>query len=125
MLTSNKTVILLGSSHHPHQEGPGRDDFRTQAAEVLPGDTGRETGGPEPKAGGAAGENQPPRPQRQEPAAGAGDEAEGGESEGPSPRRIRWGVGLQTQPGVKRPSVSIYTRGVMRPRSGLESHLHL
>lgn len=82
MLTSDETVILLGSSHHPYQEGPGRDDFRTQAAEVLPGDTSWEVGGPEPKAGGAAGKNQPPRPQRQESSAGAGDKVEGGESEG-------------------------------------------
>lgn len=64
MLTSNETVTLLGSFYHPHQEGPRRDDFRTQATEVLPGDAGREIGGPEPKAGGAAGKNQPPRPQR-------------------------------------------------------------
>lgn len=55
MLTSNETVILLGSSCHPHQEGPGRDDFRTQATEVLPGDASWEIGGPEPEAGGAAG----------------------------------------------------------------------
>lgn len=79
MLTSNETVILLASSHHPHQEGPGRDDLRTQATEVLPGDAGWEVGGPEPEAGGAAGKNQPPGPQRQEPPAGAGDPAEGGE----------------------------------------------
>lgn len=57
-------LLLLGSSFHPHQEGPGRDDFRTQATEVLPGDAGWEIGGPEPEAGGTAGKNQPPRPQR-------------------------------------------------------------
>lgn len=82
MLTSNENMILLGSFHHPHQEGPGRDDFRTQATKILPRDSGWEVGGPEPKAGGAVGKNQPPRPQRQESSAGVGDKVEGGESEG-------------------------------------------
>lgn len=77
-----RLCFCLAPRTTPHQEGPGRDDLRTQATEVLPGDAGWEIGGPEPEAGGAAGKNQPPRPQRQEPSAGTGDQAEGGEREG-------------------------------------------
>ena len=111
MLTSNKTVILLGSSYHPHQEGPGRDDFRTQATEVLPGDASWEIGGPEPEAGGAAGKNKPPRPQWQEPSAGAGDQAEGGKSEGWPPKGICWSTRDPSQPGVKLKSIAIMNGG--------------
>lgn len=105
-------MILFGFPplSHPYQEGPGRDDFRTQAAEVLPGDTGRETGGPEPKAGRATGENQPSGSQRQEPAAGAGDEAEGGEEKGGPWRGFTAGIQSLSQLAPKRKSV--HTRGL-------------
>lgn len=108
---------MLGSSHHPHQEGSGRDDFRTQATEVLPGDTGWEIGGPEPEAGGAAGKNQPPRPQRQESSTGAGDKAEGGENEGDL---LRGSVGGHRGPKPARcqASNSAYPRGIVRGGGG-------
>ena len=122
-------MILLGSSYHPHQEGPGRDDFRTQATEVLPGDAGWEIRGPEPEAGGAAGENQPPRPHGQESSAGAGDKAEGGEREGDCTRGFVGGLGGPHQPGGRHGPVltreALCVEGACWAQgSGLGFHAH-
>lgn len=63
--------IELHSCACSGQESTGGDDLRASPAEVLPGVSGREAGGPECQTGGASGEDESTGADQEDQADGA------------------------------------------------------